>query len=553
MLQFNNSSSLFYVSIITGLFILSLILTPDISVFPSEKSNEAFAVVSGEQSKQSQIFVESSDYNGLSDTDRIDRAVEDAIESNSKLIFGDRSYNYKGSKYISNVVHWVGTQEEKYNTEKSTIHISGRWTFAGEGGSIIRGIAINGNRSFTGDVVRIHSRVKRIEFNRTHLMGALHQKGTDAAIVLNVDGNAGEVIFNNGTISDAHSTAPIELTSNDGGWRYWPSIRGFNASSGFDGYLEMKDVEIFDIGHEVAYENGDKVWEHPNKGTLNPGGWDIDAWQRSGNEGTGLTVMENVRFYSIPGSYMKVSQHGGTMHFKNLNLHVREREPVAGRLIRFQSHGSGFQRNGSMTGTKIRVDRSVDMTYLGGGSALHMLISFSANRQEETFHVKDTVIEIGLNEENPIYLDDQGIFGYHRTPSSKHGLIIENTIVHVPGGIEWFFRNSTNARDSKTNALNNPNEVTFKNNTDIKKVRRFYYANPYSSSCKEKCEVYTAHVIRLEGQNTMYNLDGKLVEVHSEVSPSAIWRSDSGAFSDCSCEENIDEMYQFIFPENSEN
>jgi len=37
------------------------------------------------------------------------------------------------------------------------------------------------------------------------------------------------------------------------------------------------------------------------------------------------------------------------------------------------------------------------------------------------------------------------------------------------------------------------------------------------------------------------------------VSPSAIWRSDSGAFSDCSCEENIDEMYQFIFPENSEN
>lgn len=493
------------------------------------------------------IYIESKKYENLNDTERIDKASADAARENARLIFGNRTYNYTGSKSINFDVNWKGTQGTYYNNTETVINITGRWTFNGAGSSVIKGIAVNGNRTFTGDLIRVNSNVDSIEFENCHFMGALHRKGSDAAIVLNINGNVKSVIFNNGTLSDAHSEAAIELASTNGstsgGWRIWPSIRAFNAS-GFDGYLEMRNVDIFDIGNEVVYENGDKVWNNPRKGGLNPGGWDIDAWQRSGRDGTGYTLLENIYFYSSPGSFIKVSSNGGELNFRNVDIHIRAGEPIAGRPIRLQSHGSGAQRNGKMEKVTIRADRSRDLTYLGGASALHMLMSFSGNLPDETFHIKDTVIEIGVNEENPVFLSNQAIFGYHRTTSPKYGLIIENTKVNVPGGIEWFFRTSTNASGSAKRARERVNQVTFVNNKEMKHLRRFYYANPFGSSCSG-CNVYTYHEVTMKGLNSYFNMNGNLHEVTPQISPDDIWRSGGGTFTDCACESDILQMYLF--------
>jgi hypothetical protein len=496
-----------------------------------------------------QINIESSEYEGLTDTERIDRAVADAIAEDAQLVFGSRPYFYSGRKTISDSVNWLGTQDETFDQKKTVIHITGRWTFEGAGVSALKGVAIHGNRTFTGDVVRVNRSVDKILFDNCHFMGALHEKESAAAMVLNINGNAGSVIFKNGSISDSHSNAAIELVSTDGttsgGWRVWPSVRGFNASGGFDGYLEMKNVDIFNIGNEVAYRNGEKVWESPDKdGELNPGGWDIDAWQRSGRRGTGTTILDDVRFYSTPGSFIKVSQHGGTLHFKNLDIHIREGEPVAGRLIRLQSSGSGYQRNGTMENVRIRADRSRDLRRMGGGSALHMLMSFSGNLPDEIFHIKDTVIEIGKDEEDPVYLGNQAVFGYHRTNDAKYGLIIENSTVDVPGGIEYFFRNSANANTSAERAKNRINQVTFVNNRGLKQIRRFYYANPFQSSC-DNCRVYTYHDITLKGINSYFDRNGNFHEVEPVITPADLWRSGGGSFSGCDCEENVMDMYLF--------
>ncbi|MCC5905960.1 MAG: hypothetical protein JJU13_07140 [Balneolaceae bacterium] len=508
------------------------------------------------KSVETQIHIESSRYDGLSDTERIDRAVADAIGEDAQLVFGTGPYFYNGRKTISEPVNWLGTQGDTFDQDETVIYITGRWTFEGEGKTKLTGIAIDGGREFTGDVVRVNSSVDEIVFDRCHIMGALHRKESAAGIVLNVNGNAGSIIFTNGSISDAHSESPIETASTDGstsgGWRIWPSIRGFNASSGFDGYLEMKNVDIFNIGHEVAYGDGGKVWENPDaSGSINPGGWDIDAWQRSGREGTGTTLLEDVRFYSSPGSFIKVSQHGGTLHFKNLDIHIREGQPIAGRPIRLQSSGDGYQRNGTMENVRIRADRSRDLSRMGGGSALHMLMSFSGNLPDETFHIKNTVIEIGKDEEDPVYLDNQAIFGYHRTDDAKHGLIIENTKVDVPGGIEWFFRTSANAQSSQERAKNRVNQVTFLNNRDMKQIRRFYYANPFQSRCNG-CRVYTHHDVTLKGVNSYYNLNGEYHEVEPVISPSDIWRSGGSSFSGCDCEEDLLDMYLFTIQEKKE-
>ena len=493
------------------------------------------------------IYIESSTYEGLTDTEKIDRAISDAAEDHAKLIFGNRAYHYNGSKTIHHPVNWQGTQAETYNSGETVIYITGRWAFNGPGISTIQGMAIHANRTFTGDVIRVTHRVDHIEFNHCHFMGALHRENSDAAIILNITGGTGTVIYKNGTISDSHSEAYIEITSSngstEGGWRRWPSVRGFNANR-FDGYLEMKNVEIFNIGHEVRYQNGDKVWDHPREGGLSPGGWDIDAWQRSGREGTGYTHLENVRFYSSPGSFMKISQHGGELYFNHLDLHIREGEPVAGRPIRLQSYGSGYQRNGKMENVTIRADRSRDLTYFSGGEALHMLMSFSGNKPDESFHIKDTVIEIGVSEENPVYLESMAIFGYHRSNEPKHGLVIENTTVRVPGGIEWFFRTSANANHSAEQAKNRINQVTFRNNHNIKHVRRFYYAKPHRSSCSD-CRVYTWHHVTLEGINRYYNLENQWHIVEPRVSPADIWRGGGGTFSGCECESDILNMYLF--------
>jgi hypothetical protein len=493
------------------------------------------------------IYVDDTNYDGLSDTQRIDTAIADAARNNAKLIFGNKTYVYRGGKTINHVVHWQGTQPAIFDSAGTVIQIEGMWTFNGEGLSTVHGIAINGNRSFTGDVVRIGRRINKIEFNQCHFMGALHRRNSDPAIILNVVGNAGIVIFNNGSISDAHSESPIEVASADGstagGWRQWPSIRGFNASR-FDGYLEMKNVDIFNIGHQVKYMNGDQVWDNPRQETLNPGGWDIDAWHRSGRTGSGSTHLEEVRFYSSPGSFIKISSHGGTLNFKDIDIHIREGEPVAGRPVRLQSDGSGFQRNGIFENVKIRADRSADLTHFGGGDALRMLISFSGNEPEEQLHLKNTVIEIGVDEDDPLYLNDMAVFGYHRTNSPKFGLIIENTQLLIPGGIEWFFRTSANANYSSKEALKRVNEVTFRDNQNMKFVRRFYYAHPFLRSCDE-CRVYTFHRIILEGENSYHNPEGIFHKVKPQISSSDIWRSGGGIFSDCKCEEDILNMYLF--------
>jgi hypothetical protein len=493
------------------------------------------------------IYVEDSLYDGLSDTEKIDRAISDAADEDAKLVFGNRAYHYKGAKTIGHAVNWKGSQTETYSSDETVIYITGRWVFNGKGPSVIDGIAIDAGRTFTGDVIRVTQRNNRVEFNHCHFMGALHRIDSDAAVLLNVTGGTGTVIYNNGSLSDAHSEAHIEIASSDGstagGWRRWPSVRGFNADP-FDGYLEMKNVEIFNIGHEVTYQNGDKVWDHPREGGLNPGGWDIDAWQRSGRNGTGYTLLEDVRFYSSPGSFMKVSRNGGKLHFKNVDIHIREGEPVAGRPIRLQSYGAGHQRNGKMEKVSIRADRSRDLMYFGGGEALHMLMSFSGNEPDESFHIKDTVIEIGITEENPVYLENMAIFGYHRSTAPKHGLVIENTKVRIPGGIEWFFRTSANANSSAEQARGRVNQVTFRNNRDIRHVHRFYYAKPYVSSCSD-CRVYTYHHVTLEGVNRYFNLENQWHHVEPIVSPKDIWRAGGGTFSGCECESETLDMYLF--------
>lgn len=177
-------------------------------------------------------------------------------------------------------------------------------------------------------------------------------------------------------------------------------------------------------------------------------------------------------------------------------------------------------------------------------NALHMLMSFSGNLPEEAFLIKDTVIEIGVNEEKPVFLGNQAIFGYHRTTSPKYGLIIENTKVNAPGGIEWFFRASTNASGSADRARERVNQVIFVNNKEMKHLRRFYCANPYNSSCSD-CNVYTYHEVTMKGSNSYYNLNGNLHEVTPHISPGDIWRSAGGTFSGCACENDILKMYLF--------
>jgi hypothetical protein len=86
------------------------------------------------------------------------------------------------------------------------------------------------------------------------------------------------------------------------------------------------------------------------------------------------------------------SSHGGTLHFKNLDIHIREGQPIAERPVRLQSSGVGYQRNGTMEHVRIRADRSRDLTRMGGGSALYMLMSFSDNLPEERFHIKDSLV-----------------------------------------------------------------------------------------------------------------------------------------------------------------
>ena len=514
----------------------------------NSSNNIAFNISDIDSHFSDSVYVESQNYDGLTDTERINRAIQDAVQQDAVLIFGSRTYYYEGRNTIGQNVKWLGTQGEFFNDNKTVINTTGRWTFSGAGNSDIHGIAIHGNRSFQGDVVRVVETVNKIIFNNCHFMGALHEKNSAAAMLLNIRGNVGSVIFNNGSLSDSHSNAPIELTSKDGttsgGWRVWPTIRGFNASGRFDGYLEMKNVDIFNIGHEVEYENGEKVWERKDTGALNPGGWDIDAWQRSGITGKGKTVLEDVRFRSISGSYIKISRNGGKLNFKNLFLHVREFEPVAGRLIRLQSHGDGYQRNGIMKNTHIKADRSIDLKRMGGGSALHMLMSFSGNQPDESFHIKGTKIEIGVNEENPEYLNNQAIFGYHRTTAPKHGLVIENSEVNVPGGIEYFFRTSANANTSREEAKSNINQVTFIDNKNIQNIRRFYYASPFRRDC-DSCRVYTYHHITLSGNNSYYNLEDNLHNVEPVISPVNIWRDGGGIFSDCECEESLLDMYLF--------
>lgn len=512
-------------------------------------STKAFSISTAiDKSFRDTVYVENQDYDDLSDTERVNQAIKDAVNQDAILIFGDRTYHYEGRNIIDQNVTWTGTQGENFDENKTLINTTGRWTFSGPGKSEINGIAIHANRSFTGDVVRVVDSVDEIIFNNCHFMGALHEKNSAAAIILNISGDVGSVSFNNGSIFDSHSTAAIDLTSTDGttsgGWRVWPSIRGFNASGGFDGYLEMRNVDIFNIGHEVQYKDGIKVWDKDDQNPLNPGGWDIDAWQRSGTTGKGTTILENVRFRSISGSYIKISRNGGTLHFKDLNLHVRKFEPVAGRLIRLQSHGDGYQRNGTMENVHIKVDRSRDLNRMGGGSALHMLMSFSGNLPDEIFHIKNTLIEIGVHEENPIYLSNKAIFGYHRTTAPKHGLIIENTKINVPGGIEYFFRTSANANSSDREAQKRVNEITFVDNKDMRNIRRFYYANPFRSDCST-CRVYTFHDISLAGINSYYNLDDQLHQVEPTISPENIWRSGGGTFSDCGCEESVLDMYLF--------
>ena len=481
-----------------------------------------------------ELSVEHSDYEGLSDTERIDQAVADAAAMGAQLVFGARTYYYEGQKVIDHDIDWLGSQGEIFSEDETLIRISGRWTFSIPGSPLgparVRGIAIDGDRSFTGDMIRVSSRFTidlttdplfaewgAIEFDNCHFMGALHEQGSDAGRVLALRDERGSVRFVNGSISNAHSTAPIE---EDGGWRNWPSIRGFDAT-GFEGTLEMRNVDIFDIGHEVAYASGQKVWESPPAGRLHPGGQDIDAWQLSGSQGQGTTLMDDVRFRSISGSYMKVSQHGGTLDLRNLDLHVRANEPTGGRLIRLQSHGDGHQRNGTMDQVRFRIDRSQDLTHLGDGSALQMLMSFSGNLPEESFHVSNTIVEIGKDQENPVYLSGQAIFGYHRTTAAKHGLVIENTRVDVPGGIRYFFRNSTSAVNSEARARRSMAEVTFKDNEDIDNVRYFYYVYPHEFSCWDR--EYTYNKIHLEGNNSFLDRDGMLQEVVPEVGAPGIW------------------------------
>jgi hypothetical protein len=59
--------------------------------------------------------------------------------------------------------------------------------------------------------------------------------------------------------------------------------------------------------------------------------------------------------------------------------------------------------------------------------------------------------------------------------------------------------------------------------------------------------------IGLEGENSFYNLDINLQVVNPELSPTTIWRNGGGPFSDCDCEDSVDEMYRFVFHENDKN
>jgi len=486
------------------------------------------------QPQRNHIRVDDPRYDGLSDTERIDRAIADAHERDAQLVFGNRVYNYEGRLVLNHPVNWLGTQGEVYDPQQTHINITRRWTFAGRGASSIKGIAIHGNRSFTGSVVEVHRFVREITFDNCHFMGALHEKNSDVAVILAVAGNAGSVKFLNGSLSDAHSTSPIETRSTTGGtaggWRLWPCVRAFNAS-GFDGYLEMRNVDIFDIGHEVTYENGQMVWQRET-GSISPGGWDIDAWQRSGREGTGRTVMENVRFRSCPGTFIKISEHGGRLEWDNIQFHVRAGEPVAGRLVRLQSSGSGFQRNGFIRNTRITVDRARDLSRMGGGHALHMLMSFSGTRPEETLHIENTIVEIGRHDPNPEFLRRVAVFGYHRSTSPKHNLIIENTQLHVPGGMEFFFRTSADAQNSPDNARNRVNDVTFINNTNLGRVSHFYYAWPHRASCSNN-RVYTYHQITLKGDNSYRDMSGRVHHVQPAVAEPHIWMHTGSPFADC--------------------
>lgn len=494
------------------------------------------------------VRVDSDKYDGLSDTERIDRAVEDA-GADARLVFGSRTYEYDGQKRIDHAVDWVGSQDERFDENETVINVTGRWEFAGAGDSSVRGIAIDGNRSFTGDLVTVVSGVDRITFDRCHFKGALHEPDSDAGIVLAIRGQAEEVEFLNGSLSDAHSTAPIEAQSRDGstagGWRVWPSLRGFNGSSAFDGDLTMRNVDIFDIGHEVKYQNGDEVWEQPNDGTLNPGGWDIDAWNRAGRTGDNKTTLDNVRFRSCPGTFVKISAYGGELDWRDIHIHIRRGEPVAGRPIRLQSHfgrGDGRQRHGIMRRTHIQVDRAEDLTHLGGGSAHHMLMSFSGTLPDESLRLTDTLIEIGVDDPDPGFLRNKAVFGYHRTTAPKHNLVIENTTVNAPGGIDYFFRTSSNALDDPERARSRPNQVTFRNNTDIGRVRHFYYAHPHVADCHEN-RVFTHHHLILEQANRFTNLEGDVDSVQPAIAEGNIWRFDGGPFD--GCEHDLDEMYFF--------
>lgn len=460
-----------------------------------------------------QIVVD--DYSGT-DTQKIDAAYADAVAQDLDMLFSDREWYYAGDKTWNNGVKMIGGQVEAPfysgpDISKTTIHVDGTFYFRAE--IIMDGIWLSGDRNEYRPF-RVQS--GSLHATRSFFSGA-QTTSTGMAQTLRIEGGVTSVHLIKSKVFDSHSTRDIDAGTNS------VSCRGIHMTNSFGGLIWMEDFEIYDVGMDVRFSNGDKFIDNPDYDNT---AWDIDAIDIRGNGGSGRrTVIKNMLIRSCVGTYVKDSEGGYKKEIEDLHLHIRDGEPQRGRIVRLQSSDS----HGWMNDTTVEIDNPDDIQTNSGANLDRILIMFgSQGDPAKSMMVDGTHFKIGVGLQNPAY-SPKYCFGYRDNEGDRRNLTIQNTTLECAGGMRSFFF-------GKCRCGSNPDklsEVNFYNNTELEGLDQFFRYEPdlrTSAASGDECHPYRTYFGEIN--NCSFYNGGVLrdVDAHIQNNSPDLGTEDSGIF-----------------------
>jgi hypothetical protein len=433
---------------------------------------------------------------GSTDREKIDEALLIVQNPNSQyylapVVFGAKSYNY-GSGSVTFNVHMTfrGSQPQyadyiKPSTSNSRVRVTGNWTF--NAGASFEGIWFDAQRS---PLIPFRFYGGSFYALRSYFSGARSTQANALARVIHVNpvaSNIPEIRLIQSKIFDSHSTRNIDEGNNA------VSCRGFDCSNSFSGLLHLEDCELFDIGMDVVWSNGQKFIDNP---TFASTAWDVDIIDLSGNgSSTRKNVFINVLLHSCPGSYVKNSYGGRRMEFDNVTYHIREGHAQRGQVSRWQNgngasgiiHYSGFIRNSVM---------KIEGTRLG-----------NSQREDSLLFAFEGCLGIGI-EDNFVSLDNISyvrggamnsdvLFGTQRARNGTVNLEIKNSV--VDSRLRGFFGHHRNVHSSLSAAMDRRTRLRLENNVGLYLGRRFMHERPFIMN---DCDGYMYMDLQIVGTNT---------------------------------------------------